>query len=70
MGHHPTVHRRSATSFGLTSASSLARAGAPLAAAALTTAADGYTPVLLAIGTASLIAAAGILTRANTPQPT
>jgi MFS family permease len=47
----------------------LARAGAPLAAAALATAADGYTPVLAAIGCASLIATTGILTRATTPPP-
>jgi MFS family permease len=43
----------------------LARAGAPLGAAALYTATGGYLPVLAAIGGASLIATAGILARAN-----
>jgi MFS family permease len=47
----------------------LARAGAPLAAAALATAVDGYPPMLAAIGCAGLIATAGILARATTPPP-
>jgi len=47
----------------------LAKAGAPLAAAALATAVNGYTPVLAAIGGALLIATAGILTRSTTPPP-
>jgi hypothetical protein len=46
----------------------LAKAGAPLAAAALA-AAGGYTPVLVTIGGCSLLAAAGILTRAGAPAP-
>ncbi|MEV4511227.1 MFS transporter [Dactylosporangium sp. NPDC049525] len=46
----------------------LARAGAPLGAAALHTA-GGYTPVLAAIGVACLIAATGIVTRASAPPP-
>lgn len=45
----------------------LAKAAAPLAAAALYTAADGYTPVLVTIGGASLVAVAGILARAGSP---
>ncbi|MDG6106144.1 MFS transporter [Dactylosporangium aurantiacum] len=47
----------------------LAKAGAPLGAAALA-AAGGYTPVLVTIGACSLVAAAGILTRADSPTPT
>ncbi|MEV0900812.1 MFS transporter [Actinoplanes sp. NPDC049802] len=47
----------------------LARAGAPLAAAGLLTTSGGYRTVLLAIGGAGLIAAAGILTRAGAPRP-
>lgn len=43
----------------------LAKAGAPLAAAALYTLTGSYLPVLTAIGGASLIAAAGILTRSG-----
>jgi MFS family permease len=46
----------------------LAKAGAPLAAAALLGAASGFTPVLTVVGAASLIAAAGILARANSPR--
>ncbi|GLL03763.1 MFS transporter [Dactylosporangium matsuzakiense] len=46
----------------------LARAGAPLGAAALL-ATGGYTPVLTAIAIACLIAATGIVTRAATPSP-
>ena len=49
----------------------LAKAAAPLAAAALYTAAGGYTPVLVTIGGASLVAVAGILgslDRAHIPQ--
>ncbi|GAA2641970.1 MFS transporter [Dactylosporangium fulvum] len=47
----------------------LAKAGAPLGAAALYTATGGYTPVLATIGAACLVAAAGILARAGTPAP-
>jgi hypothetical protein len=47
----------------------LARAGAPLGAAALYTATGGYLPVLAAIGAAGLVATAGILARAGTPPP-
>jgi hypothetical protein len=46
-----------------------AKAGAPLGAAALYTAVDGYTPVLVAIGAGSLVAAAGMLARAGSPAP-
>ncbi|MET7422186.1 MFS transporter [Dactylosporangium sp. NPDC005555] len=46
----------------------LARAGAPLGAAALHTV-GGYAPVLTAIGVACLIAATGIATRASAPPP-
>jgi MFS family permease len=45
----------------------LAKAGAPLGAAALLTRTGGYVPVLAAIGTACLLAAFGILFRARTP---
>jgi predicted MFS family arabinose efflux permease len=45
----------------------LAKAGAPLGAAALYTGANGYLPVLAAVGGLCLLAAAGILTRASTP---
>jgi predicted MFS family arabinose efflux permease len=47
----------------------LAKAAAPLGAAALLGAPGGYRTVLLAIGTASLIAVAGILARADTTRP-
>jgi len=47
----------------------LAKAGAPLGAAALYTATGSYTPVLLTIGTSSIIAAAGILSRAASSPP-
>ena len=47
----------------------LAKAGAPLAAAALYTATGGYRPVLVAVGGLCLLAAAGILARAGTPPP-
>lgn len=47
----------------------LAKAGAPLAAAALYTAVDGYTPVLVTIGSLSLVAVAGILARAGSTSP-
>ncbi|MGI5175336.1 MFS transporter [Dactylosporangium sp. CA-152071] len=47
----------------------LAKAGAPLGAAALYTTASGYTPVLVTIGGASLAAVAGILARAGSPSP-
>jgi len=47
----------------------LAKAGAPLAAAALLGATGGFTPVLTVVGAASLTAAAGILARANSPRP-
>ncbi|MFI5913377.1 MFS transporter [Dactylosporangium sp. NPDC051541] len=46
----------------------LARAGAPLGAAALHTA-GGYTPALAAVGVACLIAATGIVVKAGTPSP-
>jgi predicted MFS family arabinose efflux permease len=46
----------------------LAKAAAPLGAAALA-ATGGYTPVLITIGACSLIAAAGILARAGSPAP-
>jgi MFS family permease len=42
----------------------LAKAGAPLGAAALYTGTGSYTPVLLAIGASGIVAAAGILARA------
>jgi predicted MFS family arabinose efflux permease len=47
----------------------LAKAGAPLAAAALLGATGGYTPVLIVMGAAGLTAAAGILARAGSPRP-
>ncbi|WP_433797906.1 hypothetical protein [Actinoplanes sp. CA-252034] len=47
----------------------LAKAGAPLAAAGLLTTTGGYPGVLLAVGAAGLTAAAGILTRAESPPP-
>ncbi|MBB3100752.1 MFS family permease [Actinoplanes campanulatus] len=47
----------------------LAKAGAPLAAALLLTATGGYLTVLLSTGAASLIAVAGILAHADTPRP-
>jgi MFS family permease len=47
----------------------LAKAAAPLGAAALATAAGGYTPVVVAVGVACLVAAGGILARATTPRP-
>jgi MFS family permease len=47
----------------------LAKAGAPLAAAGLLTTSGGYRTVLLTIGGASLIAVAGILARAGSPRP-
>lgn len=47
----------------------LAKAGAPLGAAALLDLTGGFTAVLLVIGTGCLIAAAGILARANSPRP-
>jgi MFS family permease len=46
-----------------------ARAGGPLGAAALHTATGGYRPVLAVVGAGCLIAAAGIMTGANTPSP-
>ncbi|WP_229074874.1 MFS transporter [Actinoplanes sp. DH11] len=49
----------------------LAKAGAPLAAAALLTGSGGdYTLVLVLIAMSALIAAAGILARATSPTPT
>jgi MFS family permease len=45
----------------------LAKAGAPLAAAALLGTTGGFTPVLTAVGAASLTAAAGLLARAESP---
>jgi MFS family permease len=47
----------------------LARATAPLAAAFLVSANDGYLPLLAAVGAACIVAAAGILLRAATPAP-
>lgn len=47
----------------------LAKAGAPLGAAVLLGATGAYTPVLIVIGAATLIASAGILARANSPRP-
>ncbi|GIF66339.1 putative transporter, MFS family protein [Asanoa ishikariensis] len=47
----------------------LAKAAAPLGAAALLAATGGYPPLLAAIGVACVIAAAGILARARTPAP-
>lgn len=47
----------------------LARAGAPLGAAALYTLSGDYTPVLVAIGGTSLVATVGILGRAASPSP-
>ncbi|GAA4606097.1 MFS family permease [Actinoplanes octamycinicus] len=47
----------------------LAKAGAPLAAAVLLTASGSYRVVLLAAGAASVIAAGGILARATTVPP-
>ncbi|MFF5225093.1 MFS transporter [Dactylosporangium sp. NPDC000521] len=47
----------------------LAKAGAPLGAAALYTLTGSYPPVLVAIGIGSLAAAAGILARAASPAP-
>ena len=47
----------------------LAKAGAPLAAATLYTAAGDYRPVLVTVGGLCLLAAAGILARAGTPAP-
>ena len=47
----------------------LAKAGAPLGAAALLSIAGGYTPVLAAISATCLIATAGILTQAGKPTP-
>ncbi|MEV0131734.1 MFS transporter [Dactylosporangium sp. NPDC050688] len=47
----------------------LAKAGAPLAAAALYTTTGSYTPVLLTIGTSSIVAVVGILTRATSAPP-
>jgi predicted MFS family arabinose efflux permease len=47
----------------------LAKAGAPLTAASLLTTSGGYLTALLAIGSASLVAAGSILARAGTPRP-
>jgi predicted MFS family arabinose efflux permease len=47
----------------------LAKATAPLGAAALFAATGNYTVVLAAIGSACLLAATGILTRATAPPP-
>jgi predicted MFS family arabinose efflux permease len=47
----------------------LAKAGAPLAAAALLHATGSYTPVWAAIGGCSAVAAIGMLTRAGLPPP-
>jgi predicted MFS family arabinose efflux permease len=53
----------------LTVPMTIAKAGAPLAAAALHTAMRGYTPVLMAIAIACFIAAAGIVAIPATPVP-
>jgi MFS family permease len=47
----------------------LAKAGAPLGAAALLSTTGGYLPVLAAISAGCLVAAVGILTRARKPPP-
>ncbi|HTF11906.1 MAG TPA: MFS transporter, partial [Asanoa sp.] len=47
----------------------LAKAAAPLGAAALLSLTGGYPPVLAAVGVGCLIAAVGILARARTPAP-
>ncbi|MFI5891101.1 MFS transporter [Actinoplanes sp. NPDC051513] len=47
----------------------LAKAVAPLGAAALYAASGGYLPVLVVVGGLCLVAAAGILARASTPSP-
>ncbi|MGI5151334.1 MFS transporter [Plantactinospora sp. CA-294935] len=47
----------------------VARASTPLAAAALLHGADGYTPVLSAIGAICCIAAIAVLVKAETPPP-
>jgi MFS family permease len=47
----------------------LAKAGAPLGAAALLSTSGGYTPVLTAISGTCLVAVAGILTGARKPSP-
>jgi MFS family permease len=47
----------------------LAKAGAPLGAAALLGAAGGYRPVLIVIGVVTLIAAVGIVARAGSAGP-
>lgn len=47
----------------------VAKAGAPLAAAGLLATSGGYLTVLLVIGAANLIGAAGLLARADTPRP-
>jgi hypothetical protein len=47
----------------------LAKAGAPLAAAGLLASSGGYLIALAAIGSACLVAAGGILTRATSPRP-
>jgi MFS family permease len=53
----------------LTTPVTLAKATAPLAAAAALTATGSYSPVLIAIAAACLIAAFGVLARASTPSP-
>jgi MFS family permease len=47
----------------------LAKAGAPLGAAALLGVTGGFTAVLIVTGAGCLVAAAGILARANSPRP-
>jgi hypothetical protein len=47
----------------------LAKAGAPLAAAALYTTANSYLPVIAAVGGLLVLAAIGILVRASAPSP-
>ncbi len=53
----------------LTTPVTLARAGAPLAAAGLLTAAGGYPAILAASASACLLAAVGIVARASAPSP-
>jgi MFS family permease len=73
---HPTLlaERYGTTGYAtisglLTVPSTLAKAGAPLAAAALLHATSSYTPVWVAIGACCAVAAIGMLTRASLPPP-
>jgi MFS family permease len=53
----------------LTTPVTLAKATAPLAAAAMLGATDSYAPVLLGVAVACLTAVIGVLARASTPSP-